>query len=58
MKKNFHNESARTNLGWTVIFSNLALTYLMAIVVLKDAYEIIKFMYKIIIKITLYLLRK
>jgi len=58
MQKNFTNILARTNLGWIVIFSNLGLTYLMGIVVLKDAYEIIKFVFNVIIKITLCILKK
>lgn len=48
----------RTNLGWIIIFANLFLTYFMGIVVLKDLFTLIKAIFKLILKITLIILRK
>jgi len=41
-----------------VIFSNLALNYFMAIVSLKDCYDLIKTIIKVVIILTLFILKK
>lgn len=49
-QKNFENLQTRMNLGWIIIITNLALTYFMGLVVLKEMFELLKNLIKYLCK--------